>query len=199
MWTLAGHDVGGAYNIIYADPPWSYKDKNPAGGADAQYPTMSIKDLCQMPVRKLGSSDSVLFMWATWPTLPDALALMTAWGYQYKNCGFLWAKTNKIKPTPFLGLGHWTRGNTEPCLLATRGKPHRIDAKVEQLLVTDNLVVSPLTKHSRKPPEVRDRIIQLMGDTPAVELFARETAVGWDSHGNEMSPETSVLYSPEKT
>jgi N6-adenosine-specific RNA methylase IME4 len=188
-WSLQGRSVDGAYPIIYADPPWKYNDKLGAGG----YPLMSLHELTAMPVGALAHTDAVLFMWATWPTLPDALALGAAWGFGFKNCGFLWVKLNKVSPTPFLGLGHWTRGNTEPCLLFTRGKLRRVDAGVEQL------VMAPLTQHSAKPPEVRDRIIRLMGDQPAVELFARERAPGWDCFGNEVPPETSVQRAPEVT
>ncbi len=77
------------------------------------------------------------------------------------------------------GLGRWTRGNTEPCLIAIKGKPKRISACVGQL------VFSPLRRHSQKPAEVRDKIVELMGDLPRIELFAREAAPGWDAWGNE--------------
>lgn len=197
MWSLAHHPVDGLYEILMADPPWSYKDKGIQGNAQDEYPTMGLSDLCQMPVGRLGAADSVLFMWATWPTLPDAFALGAAWGYKYKNCGFQWIKTNRKNAEPFIGLGHWTRGNSEPCLLFTRGKPHRVDAAVRQIVESD-LICSPLTRHSRKPPEVRDRIIKLMGDRPALELFAREKALGWDQFGNEMPRETSVQWHPEE-
>lgn len=193
MWTLSGHVVDGCYDVLYADPPWSYRDKAPKGGAEEQYQTVSLADLCKMPIGALGKPDSVLFMWATWPTLPDALTLMQAWGYEFKNCAYLWAKINKKAPTPFFGLGHWTRGNTEPCLLGVRGKPHRVDAKVEQLLCDDNLVAAKLARHSEKPNEVRERILKLMGPQSfAVELFARKQFEGWDSFGNELPPETSL-------
>jgi len=177
-------EVGG-YTVLYGDPCWRYEN-NGRGAATKHYSTMSLDELSALPVADLAARDAVLFLWATWPTLPDAFALMKAWGFQYKNCGFLWAKTNKKKPTPFVGLGHWTRGNTEPCLLGVRGKPERLDAAVQQLVLGEELVVAPVGRHSEKPAEVRDRILKLMGDQPAVELFARTQVSGWDSWGNEV-------------
>lgn len=119
-------------------------------------------------------------MWATYPMMKEALKVIEAWGFTYKSIAFQWVKQNRSGNGFFFGLGRWTRGNTEPCLLAVKGKPKRISAGVAQL------VFSPLRKHSQKPDEVRDRITDLMGDLPRIELFARETAPGWDSWGNEV-------------
>jgi N6-adenosine-specific RNA methylase IME4 len=176
----------GGFGVILADPPWAYDVAGGRGGADKHYPTMGLGELCMMPVEELAAPDAVIFMWATWPTLPDAFGLMRAWGFKYKNCGLLWAKTNKLAPSPFVGLGHWTRGNTEPCLMGVRGKPERVDKAVQQLLV-DDLIVAPVGAHSAKPSEARDRIIRLMGDIPSIELFARGPAPGWECFGNEVS------------
>lgn len=140
-----------------------------------------------LPVEDLAAPDAALFLWATWPTLLDAFAVMKAWGFNFKNCAMLWAKTNKLNSSPFVGLGHWTRGNTEPCLLGIRGKPQRMDAAVQQLLVDgDELLVAPVGEHSAKPAEARDRIMRLMGDEPAIELFARAPAPGWEAFGNQV-------------
>ena len=197
-WTLQGHPVDGCYDILYADPPWSYRDKGGPGGstgAELQYPTMKIADLMKMPVGELGSKNSVMFMWATYPTLPDALALGRAWGYEYKSIAFQWVK---VYPSgkPRFGLGHWTRGNTEPCLLFTRGKPHRVDNAVSQLILSNELLIAEIGRHSEKPFETRQRILRLMGDLPAIELFARKNAPGWDSFGNDPALAASVLYTP---
>lgn len=89
-------------------------------------------------------------------------------------------KTNKTGRGYFFGLGRWTRGNTEPCLLAVKGKLHRVSASVSQF------IISPLRQHSQKPPETREKIIELLGDAPKIELFARDTADGWDCWGNEV-------------
>lgn len=195
MWTLQGHPVDGQYQIIYADPPWKYNDQLGAAG----YPKMTLAELVAMPVKELAAKDAVLFLWATWPTLPYAFGLMNAWGFEYKNCGFDWVKLNKKALTPFVGLGHWSRGNSEVCLLGARGKPHRAMKDVRQILMDEGegLITAPIGRHSAKPPEVRDRIIRLMGDLPAVELFAREKVAGWDAFGNEIPPETSVQLAPQ--
>ncbi len=84
-------------------------------------------------------------------------------------------------------MGFWTRANTEDCLLATRGHPKRIDRSVRQLLI------SPRLKHSQKPPETRDRIVQLMGDIPRIELFARQKVEGWDCWGNEVESDIALM------
>lgn len=170
------------YNIIYADPPWSYSDSGCAGAAATQYSTMKIDELKKLPVNPAGgiaADDCVLFMWATYPKMQEALDLIEVWGFTYKSIAFQWVKQNRSGNGFFFGLGRWTRGNSEPCLIAVKGKPKRISASVGQL------VFSPLRKHSQKPPEVRDKIVELMGDLPRIELFAREAAPGWDAWGDE--------------
>ena len=188
------------YNIIYADPPWSYSDKGCNGNAAQHYPLMKDADICALPVKDIAADDCVLFMWATYPKLKEALDVIKAWGFTYKTIGFQWVKQNRSGNGHFFGLGRWTRGNTEPCfiatkgdifpiilnddasapcLIATKGKPKRINPSVSQL------VFSPLRAHSQKPDEVRDKIVELMGDLPRVELFARSAAEGWDCWGNE--------------
>lgn len=168
------------YQIIYADPPWSYQDKGCNGNCAAHYKTMSLKDICSLPVADISAGDCVLFMWATYPMLPEALKVIEAWGFKYKSIAFQWVKLNKKNGKPFYGLGRWTRGNTEPCLLATKGSPKRTDNSVFQLIQT------PIERHSKKPNIVRDRIVQLMGDLPRIELFARQETDGWDAWGKEL-------------
>ncbi len=177
----------GGFEVLYTDNPWEYGDKGVRGGTEFHYPGMSVAELCLLPVEDLAAENSVLFMWATWPTLLDAFAVMKSWGYRYYNCALLWAKLNKIATdTPFVGLGHMTRGNTEPCLLGVRGKPKRVDKAVQQLILGDELIASPIGRHSEKPAEARDRIARLMGDVPSVELFARVSTPGWESFGNQV-------------
>lgn len=169
------------YRIIYADPPWRYADrKPPQGGAEEHYPTMLLSNIHNLPVMQIAETDCVLFMWATYPLLQEALDTIKAWGFTYKCVGFTWVKQNKLGSGYFFGLGRWTRGNPEICLMATRGKPKRVSASVA------NLTLAPLTRHSAKPPVIRDKIVQLLGDLPRIELFARQTAEGWDSWGNEI-------------
>lgn len=168
------------YNIIYADPPWSYNDKSCEGAASKYYNTMSIEELKKMPIDTISSNTCVLFIWATYPKIEDALELIKAWGFKYKTIGFQWIKQNKNGNGFFFGLGRWTRGNTECCLIATKGKPKRVNAGISQL------VFSPIRKHSQKPDEVRDKIVELVGDLPRIELFARQKVDGWDCWGNEV-------------
>lgn len=115
----------GTYEIIYADPPWRYSAKKVQGAAENHYPTMSIDELCALPVAELAAKDSALFMWATFPQLPEALRLIRAWGFTYKSVAFVWLKKNKKADSWFYGLGFWTRANAEVCLLATKGHPKR--------------------------------------------------------------------------
>lgn len=170
------------YKVIYLDPPWSYNDKNANGerGAIFKYPCMSLHELIRMPIDRIADEDCAMFMWATGPMLPDAFQLLRAWEFKYKNVAFVWTKQNKKGPGSFFGLGHWTRTNTEFCLLATSGKPERVDASVKQDLF------SPITAHSEKPGSIRRRIVRLMGDVPRIELFARHHVPGWDAFGNQV-------------
>ena len=168
------------YSVIYADPPWSYQDKGCNGNCEAHYSTMSIKDICALPVKDISDENCVLFLWATYPMLCEALTVIDSWGFKYKSIAFQWIKLNKKNGQPFYGLGRWTRGNTEPCLIAVKGKPSRISKSVFQLIQT------PIEGHSKKPAIVRDRIVELIGPVPRIELFARQTSPGWDSWGNEI-------------
>lgn len=148
--------------------------------AEHHYPTMSIDELCALPVADLAAPDSALFLWATFPQLPEALRLIREWGFTYKSVAFVWLKKNRKADSWFYGLGFWTRANAEVCLLATRGHPKRQAANIHQF------IISPIEAHSKKPDETRDKIVALMGDLPRVELFARQTPPGWDVWGNEV-------------
>lgn len=177
------------FGIIYADPPWSYRvwsEKGKGRSAENHYPTMSNEDICTLPVAEIAAKDSVLFLWATFPNLPIAFEVIEAWGFTYKTVAFTWVKTCRKSPGYFVSLGHWTRANAEICLLATKGNPRRISKSVRQL------IVSPLRQHSQKPDETRERIVELMGDLPRVELFAREKVAGWAAWGNEIEPDISL-------
>lgn len=171
------------YNIIYADPPWRFRlwdNKASRSCADNHYPTMELSNIKNLPVMGLADDDCVLFLWATAPCLPDAIDTARCWGFTYKTVAFVWVKTNKNTPGLFTGMGYWSRSNTEYCLLCTRGHPHRVSTNVHQVCVY------PRREHSRKPDIVRDRIVQLCGDLPRIELFARQRTVGWDVWGNEV-------------
>ena len=175
------------YQVIYADSPWDYQQCRLSGSAKKHYPTMRIEELCALPVAEIADRDCALFLWATFPQLPEALRLIQAWGFVYKTVAFVWLKQNRKALTWFFGLGFWTRSNAEICLLATKGHPKRQSAGIHQL------VISPVERHSKKPDEVREKIVALMGDVPRIELFARQQTPGWDVWGNEVENSTALL------
>ena len=171
------------YQIILADPPWNYRDKANSGqrGAGHKYPCMDLSDLMQLPVKSIAADNCILFMWHVPPMPLEALKLVESWGFKLKTMkGFTWVKLNKRIRTPFMGMGNWTRANTEDCLIAVRGSPKRVSANVRQH------IEAPRREHSQKPDEVHDRIVELMGDLPRIELFARQQKPGWDAWGNEL-------------
>ncbi len=174
------------YGIIYADPPWRYQDKGCSGNCESHYPTMSMKELKELPVDTIASDNCVLFLWATYPMMREALDLIEAWGFKYKSIAFQWLKKNKSNRGYFYGLGRWTRGNTEPCLIAVKGKPQRCSKSVFQI------IESPIRGHSQKPDEARFKITELIGDLPRIELFARQAMEGWDCWGNEVTNHTQI-------
>ena len=92
------------YKVIYADPPWRYEQKNLSGSAEKHYSTMSIDELCALPIEQLADKDCILFLWATFPMLTEALQLIKAWGFKYKTVAFVWVKKNKKSPTWFYGM-----------------------------------------------------------------------------------------------
>lgn len=173
------------YQIIYADPPWKYKvwsKKGNGRSAESHYKTMNIEDIINLKgfINNISDENCILFIWVTYPCLKEGLKVIEAWGFKYKTCGFTWVKRNKKSNSWFWGMGYWTRANSELCLIATKGKIKRISKKVHQIIDTS------IEQHSRKPAIVRDKIIELVGDLPRIELFAREKVPGWDAWGNEI-------------
>ena len=182
-------DMNKKYNVIYADPPWRYEVYSKKGlgrSAESHYPTMHLEDICSLPVVELAEKDCALFLWVTIPCLLEGLHVLNAWGFTYKTIAFVWVKQNRKADSLFSGMGYWTRSKVELCLLATRGHPKRHDAAVHQV------VMSHIEEHSKKPQEVRDRIVRLMGDVPRIELFARQKVPGWDAWGNEVKSDISM-------
>lgn len=172
------------YNIIYADPPWAYQvwsNKGKGRSAESHYPTMSKTDIQNLPISLIGEKDCVLFLWVTAPCLEQGLELISAWGFTYKTVAFTWVKQNKKSDSFFTGMGYYTRANAEYCLIATKGKILERKSRA-----VHSVVCSHIERHSKKPNEVRDRIVQLFGDLPRIELFARQHADGWDCWGNEV-------------
>lgn len=172
------------YKIIYADPPWRFKTwsaKDKSRSAERYYNTMSLEDIKKLRVADLADDDCALFLWATSPMLEHALDVINAWSFSYQTVAFTWCKTNKKSPGFFIGMGYWTRANAELCILGIKGRPKIINENVSEL------VISKRREHSRKPDEVREKIVQLIGDLPRIELFARQHFQGWDVWGNEVS------------
>jgi N6-adenosine-specific RNA methylase IME4 len=177
------------YGVIYADPPWNFKNYSEKGtgrNAVAHYQCMDFDALAALKPQRWAAKDCVLLMWATDPLLAKAFDLIKAWGFTYKTVGFYWAKTNKRANLNelsaddfFTGLGYWTRANVEQCLLATRGSPPRMAKNVRRL------IIQPRREHSRKPDEVYGRIERLSRG-PYLEMFARRSRPRWDAWGDQV-------------
>jgi site-specific DNA-methyltransferase (adenine-specific) len=170
----------GRYRVIYADPPWRYNDTRGglesyrSSAAEDHYPTMSLADICAVDVKKISEDDAVLFCWATFPLLPDALEVVEAWGFTYKTA-FVW---NKVRPN----FGNYHNANGELLLLGTRGSCRPDTDKREPQVIT----LERTGRHSEKPEEFRVMIERLYARGKRIELFARSVHDGWDAHGNEV-------------
>jgi site-specific DNA-methyltransferase (adenine-specific) len=174
------------YNIIYADPPYSYRDKRDkhprlCGGATVHYNTMTLEDIKNLPVNKIADKNCMLFLWTTFPNLQEGLDVMKAWGFDYRTLGFSWIKLNKKNRKPFFGIGYYTKSNCECCLIGVKGKPIIASNFVSSVLM------SPREQHSKKPDIVREKIVELCGDIPRIELFARKRVENWDCWGDDQS------------
>jgi N6-adenosine-specific RNA methylase IME4 len=187
----------GHFAAILADPPWAFEawsgetrvmkrgSKTTYLAARAHYDTLSIDELGALPIEELAAEDCCLFIWITWPNLVGAVQTIDSWGFKYKTCAFNWMKGHagqielfQEEVTPLMKMGYWTRASSEVCLLATRGKPKRINADVRQG------IIAPIRQHSRKPDCVHERIERLVAG-PYLELFARQSRPGWTTWGNE--------------
>ena len=187
------------YNVIYADPPWAFDNKNTGGsmisGASGHYDVMTFQDICDLPVQRISADDCILFMWWVASQPQEALEVVKAWGFELKTMtGFNWVKKTKHWKD-FFGMGFYTRQGSENCLIAVRGKPKRVSASVRAV------VQERTGRHSEKPQIFRDKILELMGDVPKVELFARTVMPGWDVWGNEVQSTVSgfcrTMLAPE--
>lgn len=165
----------GGYGAILADPPWSfrtYANDNVAPARGAQpYRVMSLDDIKALPVAEVAAKDSLLFMWTVSHLQREAFDVAEAWGFRPVSVAFVWDKGR-------MGMGYWTRQQTEICHLFKRGKPKRKSKGVR------SLIHAPRREHSRKPDETYSRIEALV-DGPYLELFARQAWPGWSAWGNE--------------
>lgn len=173
-------DTGYRAGAIVADPPWPFAVRSERGkqrSAERHYATMTIEAIAELGplVRGVAARDCVLFLWVTQPTLFETRQVIESWGFQYRTIAFTWAKTT-LAGKAASGLGYWSRAGSEVCLLAARGRPKRIAKNVPQLLL------APRRAHSEKPIEIHHRIQRLVAG-PFLELFARETVLGWTAWG----------------
>ena len=171
------------YQIIYADPPWEYKESGSGNRVvDSHYPTMNINDIKNLSVKKISEDKSILFIWVTFPRLEQGLQVIKSWDFNYYGLGFDWVKMSK-NGKPSWGMGYYTRQNTEVCLIGVKKKPNRFKPLVRNIL---SVVHSERLSHSEKPKIFKDKIVSIIGDVPRIELFAREKTEGWDVWGNEV-------------
>lgn len=207
------------YSLIYADPAWSYDNKGSRAKADNHYSTMSIQDLKRLPVWDLAADNAVLAMWWVGPMPLEAIELASSWGFKVRNMKlFTWVKLNtcvernidahlqlrrkqkkgvharhflqQLNEQTKMGLGNYTRANTEDVLIAVRGNGlKRVAADVKQV------IHAPLGAHSAKPQEARRRLERLFGDVPRIELFSRGDDPAWHHWGNQ-NPTNNVELQP---
>ena len=173
------------YSIIYMDPPWKYNSRANnntrfRGGAGNHYNLMKMEEIRELPINNLANENCALFLWVTFPMLDEQIKLFKEWNFDYKTLGFSWIKLNPKNLQPFFGVGYYTKSNCEVCLLGVKGRMKPVTNKIS------SVILSPRREHSRKPDEARERIEQLVGDVPKIELFAREEVKGWDCWGNEV-------------
>ena len=174
----------GGYGVIYADPAWKFGNKKTGGsmksGAANKYNVMTLDDLKALPVDRLTADDCILIMWYVGAMPQEAIDLVKAWGFTIKNMnGFVWNKLTKTG-LPFFGMGFYTRAGSESAIIATKGKFKPASRGVRA-------VVSAIVgKHSEKPDKFREAIVELAGDVPRLEMFARKPSDGWDCWGDEL-------------
>ena len=175
----------GPFDIILADPPWSYRNdgRSLEGIASAQYKTVPFRDLCLLPVPDIAAPNSILFLWCTWPKLNEGMELMETWGFKHKT-GLPWVKTYDGE-RPVFGVGYWFRGASEPLLVGTRGKVPAPPRGSRIGLLGDMVLKAPRGRHSQKPPDVYDLAEEVSAHlgNHRLELFARDMRPGWTMWG----------------
>lgn len=175
------------YNVIYADPPWTFETYSDKGKRKApDYPTMTAEEIGALAFGGLAAADCALFLWATVPVLRQAMEVLEGWGFVYKS-SWCWTK-DKITH------GYWNRNKHEILLLGTRGsipapaQGTQLESVFEKCTFASGVAGGKPTRgnHSEKPLEVRDMIEAYFPSCPKIELFARGPSVeGWDLWGNE--------------
>ena len=167
------------FSVIYADPPWRYDFSETTNREiENQYPTMDIEEIKAVKVSEFCHTDAVLYLWATAPKLREGLAVMDAWGFEYKT-HMVWVKDK-------IGMGYWARSQHELILIGTRGQfsPPPAEKRVS------SIIEAPRMKHSQKPVQCAELLETLYPEMAKIELFCREPRKGWAAWGNE------VIYAP---
>ena len=172
------------FGVIYSDPPWRLDNNVKSRAFENHYPTMSTEEICalQIPAAK----DCVLYLWATAPKLPDAIQVMTAWGFCYK--------THLIWDKEAIGCGWWVRGQHELLLIGTRG---HVRTPPPELRIS-SVVRSRRGQHSSKPDKIRDWIARCNPSARRLEMFARPYTEmwpkheGWETWGNELPNDVAM-------
>lgn len=181
----------GPFSCVLADPPWAFNTfsgnhQTPHRGVHDHYQTTTTADLSKIRVADLTAADCALFMWVVDSHFTEALELGRAWGFEFKTCAFVWVKS-KPGGWPHVGMGYWTRKQTEQCWLFTKGSPKRLSKGVEQI------IHCPRGAHSAKPDRQYEHIEALVAG-PYLEMFARSRRPGWEAWGNEVGHRDGPLF-----
>jgi len=182
------------YQIIYADPPWFFstnygkidKSRLSGFGAGLRYKLMTDNELLNLPISELADNNCALFLWVVNSRIDFGIEVLKKWGFDYKTVAFNWIKVAKQSGIPNCRLGHWTLGGSELCLLGMKGYLKPIRRNVRQVIMHHRL------GHSVKPPIFREHLVELFGDVPRIELFARQKVEGWDCWGNEVETDIEL-------
>ena len=178
------------YDVILADPPWTFSVYNAAKSdrhVSHKYDLMTTEQICDMPIRSMTADNCALFLWATWPNILDAFEVITAWGFTYRTEAWTWIKAKRGGLGFHFGMGYYTRANTEPCLLAVKGAMPVVSHDIQAL------IYHPVMAHSRKPDDQYRKIEALYPNMRYLELFARRKREGWDSWGNEVDNDVELV------
>jgi N6-adenosine-specific RNA methylase IME4 len=166
--------TGRLFSVILADPPWRYEHvRTESRAIENQYPTMTLDEICALPVRQVSSGDAILFLWATSPKLAESMVVIEAWGFTYRTC-MVWVKDK-------IGMGYYARQQHELLLIGTCGKLPSPDEANRP----SSVINAPRDRHSAKPTVVHTIIERMYPTLGKLEMFARTERAGWDRWGNQ--------------
>lgn len=181
---LAGFARGRKFATILADPPWRFQNSTgkvaPEHKRLSRYPTMTLDDICGLPVEGVAAETAHLYLWVPNALLPEGLEVMRAWGFTYKS-NLIWHKVRKDGGSDGRGVGFYFRNVTEVILFGVRGKNARTLPPGRSQV---NMLQTRKREHSRKPDEQYD-LIEACSTGPRLELFGRGIRGGWEVWGNQ--------------